>query len=321
MQPSPATTNKDASEFTIERLSKERLKDVESIYEAVYYKKPVANYFPIKYNTAYTGAEYVGYVAYDRDNTPVGYYGVIPCFLELENKKILAAQSADTMTHPAFRKKGMFVTLANMTFELCKTIGIQTIFGFPNQHSLHGFLNNLKWEMKDSMSAFMIPVNAFPLARWCQKLRMTKTLYSRYVNVLLKKSTLPMQIIANSSIADEFGGVVRDKSFEISKSYHNRKVLKFENSIVWCKITNELIIGDLEVEPESFPKLMKELKMVAFRLGLTRIQFHSSTGTTLYALFSMQYPSVPSYPVIFLDLNSGIELDKFKFTLADVDIF
>jgi len=314
--------NKEAaSEYKVKRLSKEGLKDLEEIHEAVYQKKPAANYFAVKYNTAYTGAEYVGYVAYDATNRPVAYYGVIPCFLELDGKKILAAQSADTMTHPSFRKKGMFVMLATMTYELCDTLGIRAIFGFPNQNSLHGFIKNLKWEVRDSMSAFMIPVKALPLAKWCQKLRITKALHSRYVHFLLRKSTLSLKMIPNSSIIDEYGGVLRDKDFETSKSYFERKVLKFGNSLVWCKFTHELMIGDIQVEPEDFPKLMKELQAIAFRLGLSRIQFHSSTGTTLYALFSLQYPSVPSYPVIFLDLNSQIDLDKFKFTLADVDIF
>src|SRR6476469_514417 len=147
MEPSQANMNKETSdEYVVRRLSSDTLKDVESIYEAVYQKKAVPDYFAVKYNTAYTGVEYVGYIAYNNKNLPIAYYGVIPCFLQVGNEKFLAAQSADTMTHPGFRFKGMFVELSNLTFELCKKLRIRLIFGFPNQNSYHGAVHKLGWQ-------------------------------------------------------------------------------------------------------------------------------------------------------------------------------
>src|SRR5205085_10256014 len=113
----------------------------------------------IKYNTAYTSAEYVGYVAYNTQGIAVAYYGVVPCILQCGDEKILSAQSADTMTHPGFRYKGMFVELSNITFDLCKKSGIKIVFGFPNQNSYHGAVHKLGWKMTDTMECFMIPVS------------------------------------------------------------------------------------------------------------------------------------------------------------------
>src|SRR5689334_590601 len=117
----------------IKRLNSQNLHDLDQLYEAVYGKKPDENYFPKKYDTEYTGVSYVGYIAY-QDHTPIAYYGVIPCFIQYKNEKLLSAQSADTMTHPGYRLKGMFVSLSEKTFALCRELGIYLVFGFPNQN-------------------------------------------------------------------------------------------------------------------------------------------------------------------------------------------
>src|SRR4029077_2199837 len=98
-------------EYTVTRLDKNNLKDLAMLHSEVYGTPINENYFLKKYDTAYTGLENVGYIAYSSEGKPVAYYGVIPCFIEHKNEVMLAAQSADTMTHPGYRYKGMFVEL------------------------------------------------------------------------------------------------------------------------------------------------------------------------------------------------------------------
>ena len=124
-------------EYQVIRLNKNNISDLEKLYALVYKKKIAHFYFSKKYNTAYTGVLYTGYLAY-KENIPIAFYGVIPCFIQYENKMILAAQSADTMTHPEHRYKSLFFDLSNMCFDLCKQNGIELIYGFPNQNSYHG---------------------------------------------------------------------------------------------------------------------------------------------------------------------------------------
>ena len=126
------------STYPMQRLSVTNLGDVAKLHTAVYGKKPSFNFF-LKYDTAFTGTSYIGYLAYDK-GTPIAYYGVIPCFMRIKGKVILAAQSADTMTHPQYRKQGLFAQLAKLTYELCEKEGIRLFFGFPNQNSLPGFI-------------------------------------------------------------------------------------------------------------------------------------------------------------------------------------
>src|SRR4030095_6386931 len=138
-------------EYSIVRLGENNLKDLEILYREVYGHKPVKNYLFKKYNTAYTGAQYVGHIAYNSENIAVAYFGVIPCFILYNDQIILSAQAADAMTLSSHRYKGLFVELAKKTFDLCRAAGIQLIFGFPNQNSYHGLVHKLEWKGTEYM--------------------------------------------------------------------------------------------------------------------------------------------------------------------------
>ena len=153
---------KENREYSIARLDENKLKDLEILYKVVYGHKPAKNYLLKKYNTAYTGAQYIGHIAYDKENIPIAYFGVIPCFIQYGDQIILSAQAADAMTLPQYRYKGFFVALAKKTFDLCRAAGIKLVFGFPNQNSYHGLVHKLEWKMTEYMECFTIPANSFP---------------------------------------------------------------------------------------------------------------------------------------------------------------
>src|SRR5258708_39658673 len=108
MQTSRENIEISDGEYSILRLNKDNLTDVARLHSSVYSSAPSYE-FQKKYNTAFTGVEYVAVIAYDKDHQPAAYYGVMPCFIQFEDKIILAAQSGDTMTHPDHRGKGLVV--------------------------------------------------------------------------------------------------------------------------------------------------------------------------------------------------------------------
>jgi GNAT superfamily N-acetyltransferase len=302
--------------YHIERLTKENLKDVTRLHLAVYGKTAPAGFFEKKYDTAYTGLQYIGFIAYNN-----GYYGVIPCFLQDRSNIILGAQSADTMTDPKHRYKGLFVELSNMTFDLARKEGIKLIFGFPNQNSLHGAINKLGWKMTDTMDCFIIPVKTIPLERIAARSNFLRSLFTKYVQRILKKHILPQNGISNTVITDGFSGVLRDAKYLSYKNYQDRFVIKIANSTVWIKIQNGLVIGDMHAEAAEFDQTMNGLQKIARAIGVNQLQFHASPGTGLHDLFSKTYNPVPSFPVLFQVFDQDIALNAFKFTFADIDIF
>lgn len=307
-------------EYKIERLDLSKLKDLEVLKKAVYGHAPPKNFLQKKYDVAYTGKDYIGYIAYNKKNIPIAYYGVIPCFIQYKSQIILAAQSGDTMTHPLFRYKGMFIELAKITFDLCKTEGIQLVFGFPNQNSYNGLIK-LGWIKTEQSESFIIPVNTLPVKKFSEKLGFTKYFYNQYAKFTLKKYFLQRHGLSNPIITEGFGGVYRDEKYLRYKTYGNTQVITIGSAKIWFKIKRNFIIGDIELDGFDFDELIKKLKKISKRLGLQKIYFQTSQGTRLHCLFSERFKSSPSFPVLFKNLGTDIPLKEIKFTFADIDIF
>jgi hypothetical protein len=307
--------------YHIERLSKSNLPALEKLYNATYGRPRPEGYYHKKYDTAYTGVEYVGYIAFNEQQNPIAFYGVIPCMIRYVDQLLLAAQSADTMTHPKYQFKGLFVQLANLTFDLCQEEGISVVFGFPNQNSLHGFLVRLKWQMTETLDYYSIPVGIIPFEGISKRIPFLKGMYEQYQDYILKDYLVPRKGIENSVFKDGFAGVNRNAHYINYKTYHESHVIKIGTAFLWIKIKDGLIIGDIDCGEEDFDKLMHEVKKLAFKLGLKEVGFHTSHQTKLSGLFSARYNAVPSFYVLFKDLGAHISLDKIKFTYADVDTF
>jgi len=313
--------NSTSINHPVKRLSAHTLADLAKLHEAIYARTPAAQYFVKKYSTAYTGSKYIGFLAYNEAGMPIAFYGVIPCFLWHRGKVVLAAQSADTMTHPNYRNQGLFVQLAQLTYELCKAEGIQLIFGFPNENSLPGFVDKLGWKVSDTMDRFTIPVNSYDWENRLKRIPGVCLLYRKYVAYVLKKYRTNQQGLTNTALSDGFDGVYRNADHLKYKTYNQTYVIQANRSLVWIEVSNGLIIGDIALATDNFDAVMRKVTNLAQKLGVKQVLFHASPGTRLHKLFNDRYWSVPSFPVIFKGLGSKISTDKMKFTIADVDIF
>ena len=292
--------------YNFERLSAKNISDLDRLYTAVYNHQRSAGYFAKKYDTAYTGVEYTGFIAYNDQHEPVAFYGVVPCFIKYDGKLILAAQSVDTMTHPGHRLKGLFTQLARLTFKLCAQEGIKVIFGFPNQNSVKGFVD-LDWETSE-----IIAEHTPLLGR----------LYKEYQHQVLKKYLVPQKGIENSVLNDGFAGVNRDDLYFDHKDCHDTQVLRIGKALLWVKIkSNAFIIGDIICGDKDFDNIMQKVHKLASILGLNQVQFQTSPETKASGLFAKRYHFIPSFPIMFKTLERSIKTDKIKFTFADIDTF
>ncbi|MEO5997839.1 MAG: GNAT family N-acetyltransferase [Chitinophagaceae bacterium] len=308
------------NEYNIKRLSIEHLNDLAILYKEVYGRIPQLKYFQRKYDTAFTGILYTGYLAYDTQNRPAAFFGAIPCFIQYGGDKILAAQAVDAMTHPLHRSKGLFVALANLTVELCRIEGIRILFGFPNQHSLSGLVSKLQWNVAGYMAFFNLQVKTFPLEQFASKFRVLKGIYKWYMTHHLSRYKLPYKGLSQTSSGYTFASVYRDDDYLEYKSYNQTTVVKIEGVTVWLKVNNGLIVGDMTI-PDDFENVIQHLKKLARKLGLRQVMFQVSEGMPLYSLLEKITKPERGFTVIVKDLGSGLPPGKLKFTFADIDIF
>jgi len=76
----------------------------------------------------------------------VGHYAVIPTLFRVGEQDVLGSQSVDTVTLEGFRRKGVFTTLARLTYEKAKSKGVRFVYGYPNRFSYHGLVKKLGFQ-------------------------------------------------------------------------------------------------------------------------------------------------------------------------------
>ncbi|MCF8298292.1 MAG: GNAT family N-acetyltransferase, partial [Saprospiraceae bacterium] len=173
------------SNYTFKRIEKSLYQDIRTLYVRSFNSKRSMDYMFKKYNTDFFGLRDIGFLAYDENGTPAGYYGVFPIIMSIKGKDVLVAQSGDTMTDPDHRKKGLFTQLALKTYELAKNEGVKFIFGFPNQNSLPGFERKLNWEFYGNMQEFKIKTKAIPIAEISAKSLFLRKIHKKYCKTIL----------------------------------------------------------------------------------------------------------------------------------------
>ncbi len=128
-------------------------------------KKADETYFKWKYFDNPAG-ELIAFEAI-HDGKTVGFYGIIPELYNLNGQIERVYQSMDTMTHPDFQRRGLFVKLAKMTYaDAIKQDGKLLIVGFPGDQSYGGFIKKLEWKtIKENCRYIFVPRPLFNMTR------------------------------------------------------------------------------------------------------------------------------------------------------------
>ena len=132
------------------------------LYRACFGTSVPLEYFAWKYRDNPAG-EVVGFVA-DAGDRLGAFYGVIPEPWSVGGADTVVFQSMDTMTHPDFRRRGLFVALAARTFEEVRDrYGSCDLVGIPGPTSYAGFIRRLRWVEAHEFRPILLPAVA---ARW-----------------------------------------------------------------------------------------------------------------------------------------------------------
>ena len=309
-------------EYVIRRVSSESYKDVCYLFKerGIWYSE---KFIRKKFDTAFTGEKNIGYIAYhNATGEPASHYSVFPCFIEANGKKILAAQSGDTITHKRHKRKGLFIRLAENCYSLAKECGIELVFGFPNENSSHGLINRMNWINSESMLSFNIDIAALPLYKIISRLPGGHSLYHGYLK-LFSALNNPGHNILQSSVLDEgFAGVLHDEEFFKYKTYTRNYIAKIDGVLIWFKLESGIYAGDIQTDGEyTGERIVAALKKLALLTGNKKIGITVSPGTRLERFLSEHMTGIPVAPTCWLNLSSNFSPGSIKFTAADWDTF
>lgn len=176
----------DNSELEFRRFKPEDIESLRKTFELCFGAKPSDRYFQWKYFDNPAG-EVVAFVA-AHDNTIAAFYGVIPEYYVVNGEVKKIHQSMDTMTHPNYQRRGLFVKLANLTYDLVQeNEGDLKVIGVGGPTSYGGLVKKLKW--KD--------VNKFKYIFTNKYLFKAANLLSRGKNLEITKTTEINQDLAD----------------------------------------------------------------------------------------------------------------------------
>lgn len=305
--------------YRIERISPEAFPHLVTLMHRCFGARTSTERVRAKFNTLAFGAENIGFIAYADNGEPAAFYGVFPILVRVNGAIHLAAQSGDTMTDPAHQKKGLFVHLAQLTYQLAEANGIRFVFGFPNESSKPGFERRLHWNFSGHLQDFTFISSAFPLCELAQRFSMLRPLYSRLIEHRLK--TL---IDHSPSLSAEvpLNGCVRDRIFYAYKQSLGARWVTVQGIRLLVKPEVHLYVGDVQFVDAMDPyRLKNALLFTARRFLCRRVICTFSTTHPLYGFTSWVASPEEGLPIGHLDLGSGLPLGDLTYSRADLDTF
>jgi len=311
-------------QFLFERISESNLSCLIPLFKECFNHKISIEYLSKKYNTDEFGVKYLGYLAIDSlKSKPIAYYGVFPIISIYGNERVLCAQSGDTMTHPDYQGKGLFIKLAEETYKLAKIEGVNFVFGFPNSNSYWGFIKKLNWIHYADINNYIIKTNVLPFDKIVKKFPILYKVYNHWIQKHLKSypsidavpNTLPNQIIG-------CGYLLHNKVFFNYKSYSSLYKIRIKNTNCVIKIDGRLWVGDLEFTNEiNFLEIFTELKLLAKKLGCSSIQYSAFDQSLYDSELRKLFKIKTTNPVGCLALSNTIDPTKFAYQGIDFDTY
>ncbi|HLP19644.1 MAG TPA: GNAT family N-acetyltransferase [Chitinophagales bacterium] len=305
--------------FTFERLSDSNIYHLRLLHHACYKKWLPEGYFEAKYNTKYLTPARFGHLAF-HNNLCVAFNGMIPCAMEYNGQVELSAQSSDSMTHPAYMKRGLFTAVIERNYTNLRNEHIGFLWGFPNSYSSVIFPKKLGWKSTEAMNGYRIHV----VNRYAAYFkRIANTAY--YGDNALQKifeNQLVTIAPSNSLAGSGFVTAVRNSDFFRYKQFGGSILIKLEGITLWIKQNGALFIGDMDsISPSQLKQLMPLLTGMAKRCGASEIYFQSHSGSQVEAAFAAQYPMFVSWQILYDNLSSKFPLDKIRVTMGELDSF
>lgn len=89
----------------------------------------------------------------------VGQYAIIPTRMHLRGRPMRCAQSVAAVTHPHYRRQGVFKALARAVFEATRSGEVNLGYAFPNDPSRRGHVKHVGFSVVEKLTTWVRPLN------------------------------------------------------------------------------------------------------------------------------------------------------------------
>ncbi|WP_290538037.1 GNAT family N-acetyltransferase [Alcanivorax sp.] len=260
----------------------------------------------------------VGYLAKNERGEAAAYYGVFLCDLRVDGKFFFSAQSGDTMTHPDFQGKGLFTKLALKTYDKVRELGVDFVYGFPNESSYPGFKRKLNWNFPFKMKKAIRVVPCLPFGLGGDLFGMIDLAVLEAAGFRdIAEDTFGR---ANAIKGDCFA-IFPDRTFEKKKYY----IYESNGASILIKLDRlKIYIGFMNAEEESgYKMLFDKVFWVAFLTGRPALITYLSSWCHEFDFIKSKFKVSESLNFGYLgfDNNFSDHFNTLRIRYVDYDTF
>ena len=266
-----------------------------------------------KFDTKPTGHPLTGHVAVAETGEVVSFCGLVPVEMQIGGVSMLGAQSVDVMTHPEHRKGGLYVDVAQKTYDLGASKGIKVVFAFPNKNSLHGLRKNLGWDIRGEMVGLSMRL------QWWRKLRRRVALEAQ-LDALDRMTIDPVPILDS-----EFDGVAKTKAYLSYKAQcSGSRLVRHEDLMIWLKPGERLDVASFAWVGDQAPSsqdVHESFQRFMQAVGARSVRFCFTAQHPLLLLLDPYCKSHTSTPFGLKALDEDLIVPELHICRGDFDYF
>jgi GNAT superfamily N-acetyltransferase len=278
------------------------------------------DFYKKKNETFFTGTSYHSFIAFDANNAPSAHCGCYATLIEINNKKEVALQFADVITHPKHQKKGLFAALGKAAEKYAIEKNINYLFAIPNEQSEPGFIRSLNWDISHQMNVYSFKVKGFPIAKIFAKLRLNSIYNYCWLSPITKIFKFKNLDLNWSSSEKNF--IIKNKEYFNYKEYNSNFIVKYKSLVMFIKIEGGLYVGDVSINRNiNAISFLNKVKSFARLIGQSNIRFEVTPGSHLDYLLNQNQEPLKGLNVTIKSINKESSKFKLNITAADYDTF
>lgn len=296
--------------------------DIESIayLHNITFKKGLSlSYFQIKYSTSLFQCMPIASIAYHQDK-PIAFYGAIPQVFEDNKTTFLVAHTCDSITLPAFQRKGIHYQLAQLSYQSMKDQGFKFAYAFHSENTYYS-CKKLGWKDLFYLQVIEYRLPIIPIQKILWKTGL-KAINSKLIKHVFDKYVVQVNEITNPLFNEGYIAQQYNANCLAHRSYLNHFFLSINNCIVWVKFTNILHMGLVSFSHEKeILNCINQIKKLAKKSGFDKISWHISDDSVTGAIVQKQKLTKPSWLVGYIPFDTNLPYNKLRFNYADLDSF
>lgn len=164
------------SDFAVEALQPRQAADLVALAGEVFSAHWTEAFVTWKYFSNPAGSPYAGYVS--TGSRPGASFGNLPVRFKLGDQTILAAQAVDAMVVQELRRLGIFLKIAEQTYQQMDAAGIAFTYVFPSDAAATGFIKKLDYETIGYVPRYVKILDSAAVARVAGKHGLGATIYT-----------------------------------------------------------------------------------------------------------------------------------------------